>query len=100
MGVVSDVEFFRVSSTGRRVHVVDHEAPSATTVALGLTDDEARGSNLVSGRVVARCGVSAVWHVAPRADTFPDEHLCRGCWRATPEADRDRLFEHPTTDVE
>lgn len=82
----------------RTVHVIGDR----TEPFRNLLDQEMTQAELLAyGPIATRCGQVIRQHLgglqdnAHGIDAFPDEDLCRACYRTVPASERGRLFEHP-----
>lgn len=93
----ADPEFIKLRAR-RTVHVIgERDRPPLNVLGEPMTQAEL----LAYGPVFTRCGLILHQHRrglqdnAHGIDAFPDEDLCRACYRAVPAAEHGRLFEHP-----
>lgn len=98
------IEFF---TKGDPVHVLEKHAPHTIVDMLAEPgeDFDATAINLALGHCfVGRCGTKMNGAGTPQGpytvSHFNDNRLCVRCMRATPEAERHRLFEHPQDEDE
>lgn len=97
-----DVTFYRAVEGGK-VHVRRTVVESPMAADLRARNVTGFGVDLLGAlhaHWVARCGHRHVFDpMLGTIDEFADGELCWSCREATPPAERDGLFEHPTPDA-
>lgn len=81
--------FVRFTDSGK-VHVLEGYEPFGSRA--GIDDGSLVGAILASEK--ALCGVRGPAGALSGVSTFPDDDLCRGCYKRWP-FDTAHLFEHP-----